>query len=133
MYHGGMMQAYWAYSCRSFFVAACGQNLPGSIIAPNGRVLGTTTNYFDHVTVDINLDSRLVHLDYNWGKIEQLKEKYGRAFKMDDPGYLGSVLISSETDEVSIDEMIEEVGIELLDSYMKRSIEHRHTPGNMEA
>ena len=131
MYHGAMMQQYWAYSCRSFFVGAlC--NLPGAIIAPNGRTLAETTNYFDYVTTSINLDSKLVHLDYNWDKIVQLKATHGPKFKMDDTGYLGAVLISSETADVTIDEMIAEVGIEILDDYMQRSLNHRHTPGNME-
>ncbi len=131
MYHGGLMQQYWAYSCRSFFVGAL-YNLPGAIIAPNGRTLAETTNYFDHVTTSINLDSKLIHLDGNWPKITVLKEKYGPGFKMDDTGHLGSVLISSETADVTIDEMIAEVGIETLNDYMQRSLEHSHAPGNME-
>jgi Carbon-nitrogen hydrolase len=131
MYHGGLMQQYWAYSCRSFFVGAlC--NLPGAIIAPNGRTLAATTNYFDHVTTSINLDSKLVHLDHNCPKIDELKATYGAKFKMDDTGNLGAVLISSETADITIDEMIAEVGIETLDGYMQRSLKHRHAPGNME-
>ncbi|MCF6176459.1 MAG: carbon-nitrogen hydrolase family protein [Victivallaceae bacterium] len=131
MYHGGLMQQYWAYSCRSFFVGAlC--NLPGAVIAPNGRTLAETTNYFDHVTTTINLDSKLIHLSHNWQKIEQLKTTYSSGFSMDDTGHLGAVLIASETAEVTIDEMIAEVGIETLDDYMQRSLDHRHTPGNME-
>jgi predicted amidohydrolase len=131
MYHGGLMQEYWAYSCRAFFVGAiC--NLPGTVIAPNGRTLAETTNYFDHVTTSINLDSKLIHLDGNWTKIELLKEKYGPGFKMDDTGHLGSVLISSEIADVTIDEMIAETDIELLDDYLQRSLDHRHTPGNIE-
>ena len=129
MYHGGLMQQYWAYSCRSFFIGAIA-GLPGTVIAPNGRILAETTNYFDHVTTVINLDSRLVHLDENWDKIIQLKERYGSDFRMDDTGYLGAVLISSETGEVSIDEMIAEVGIELLDDYMQRSLAVQQNPDN---
>ena len=52
---------------------------------------------------------------------------------MDDTGNLGAVLISSETTDVTIDEMITEVNIETLDEYMQRSLDHHHAPGNIEA
>lgn len=129
MYHGGLMQQYWAYSCRSFFIGAV-SGLPGTVIAPNGRIVAETTNHFDYVTTVINLDSRLVHLDENLDKIIKLKKCYGSDFIMDDTGYLAAVLISSETEAVSIDEMIAEVGIELLDDYMQRSLTAQQNPAN---
>ena len=131
MYHGGLMQSYWAYSCRAHFVGAI-HGLPSAIISPAGETLAETTNYFNHVTHTVNLDSQLVHLDYNWEKITAAKEKYGRGFIMKDPGYLGSVLLSCELEDLTIDEIIEEFEIELLDDYMERALKHRHTPGNME-
>ncbi len=131
MYHGGLMQDYWAYSCRAHFVGAI-QDLPSAIISPTGETLAETTNYFNHVTHTVNLDCKVVHLDYNWEKISAAKEKYGRGFTMKDPGKLGSVLISSELEDITIDEIIEEFEIETLDDYMKRALKHRHTPGNME-
>ena len=131
MYHGGLMQAYWAYSCRAHFVGAiC--NLPSGIISPTGETLAETTNYMDYVTQTINLDCKVVHLDYNWKKLDAAKKKYGRGFTMKDPGKLASVLISSELEDITIDEIIEEFEIETLDDYMARALEHRHTPGNME-
>jgi hypothetical protein len=131
MYHGGLMQQYWAYSCRAHFVGAI-HALPSAIISPTGETLAQTTNYFDHVTQTINLDCKVIHLDYNWGKITAAKEKYGRGFIMKDPGFLGAVLISSELEDVTIDEIIEEFEMEILDEYMDRALEHRHTPENME-
>jgi Carbon-nitrogen hydrolase len=131
MYHGGLMQSYWAYSCRSHFVGAI-QNLPSAIISPTGEILAETTNYFDYVTKTVNLDCKLVHLDYNWEKIAAAKKKYGRGFTMEDPGKLASVLLTSELEDVTIDEIIEEFEIEILDDYMARSLDHRHTSGKME-
>jgi Carbon-nitrogen hydrolase len=131
MYHGGMMQAYWAYSCRAHFVGAiCG--LPSEIISPDGRTLATTTNYHDFVTETVNLDCKLVHLDHNWDKLTSAKAKYGAEFKMVDPGHLGSVLVSSESDKRTIEEIINEFGFELLDAYLNRSLEHHHNPANIE-
>ncbi|MFA6716322.1 MAG: carbon-nitrogen hydrolase family protein [Victivallales bacterium] len=131
MYHGGLMQAYWAYSCRAHFVGAV-QNLPSAILSPNGEILAETTNYFDYVTHTVNLDCKLVHLDYNWEKISAAKAKYGRGLIIKDPGKLGNVLLSSELEDLDIDEIIEEFEIETLDDYMARALQHRHTPGNME-
>lgn len=131
MYHGGLMQAYWAYSCRAHFVGAC-CGLPSAILAPTGEILATTTNYFSHVTATVNLDCTLIHLDHNWGRIRAMLEKYGPRVKMHDPGLLGAVLISSETSEFTIDDMVKEFEFELLDDYFERSLAHRHAPGNIE-
>jgi len=131
MYHGGLMQAYWAYSCRCHFVGAVA-SLPCEIRNPLGEIIASNTNYFDYTFAEVNLDCRLVHLDYNWGRLKALKAKYGPKVKITDPGRLGCVLVASEHETISADEMIKEFEIELLDDYMARALAHRHTPGNME-
>jgi predicted amidohydrolase len=125
MYHGGLMQAYWAYSCRSHFVAAVA-GLPCEIYNPLGQVVASSTNYFDFVVATVNLDCRLVHLDYNWGRLKAMKDKYGPQVKITDPGRLGAVLISSQSKDITADQMIKEFEIEPLDDYMKRALQHRH-------
>ena len=126
MYHGGLVQSNWAYSCRSFFVSSCGaDSLPSEIRNPLGEVVRSSTNYFHYVVAEVNLDSRLVHLDYNWSKLRALKEKYGEAVTVTDPGKLGSVLVTSEHEGISADHMIKEFDIELLDDYLNRSRQFR--------
>ena len=133
MYHGGLMQAYWAYSCRSHFVGAiAGRATPSQIYNPLGQLVASNTNYFDYVVATVNLDCTLAHLDYNWQRLKKLKTKYGPKVKITDPGCLGSVLISSEDEKISVEEMIKEFEIELLDDYMARALAHRHKSGNME-
>ena len=131
MYHGGLMQTYWAYSCRAHFVSAVA-GLPCNVVSPVGQVLASSTNYLDHVTTTVNLDCRVVHLDFNWEHLRALKAKYGRGVSIYDPGYLASVLVSSETEGISVDEMIREFNIELLDDYMARSLAHQHDPTHIE-
>ncbi len=131
MYHGGLMQAYWAYSCRCHFVAAV-PGLPSAIISPIGQVIATSTNYFDFATATINLDCAVAHLDENWERFRRLKAKYGPEVRITDPGYLGPVLLSSETPDATIRQMVEEFGIELLADYFARSLAHRHAPGHIE-
>lgn len=124
MYHGGLMANYWAYSCRTYLVGAI-SGLENYVISPVGEKLVTNTNYFDYLTTTVNLDYRVIHLDGNWGNIKDMKRKYGSKVKMVDPGFLGAVLISSETDEFTIDDMIKEFAMEDLDGYMQRSMDHR--------
>ena len=133
MYHGGLVQNYWAYTCRSFFVSALGfRKSPSEIRNRFGDVVAHTTNYFDFAVTSINLDSRLAHLDENWGKLTALKKKYGNKVTIYDPGKVGAVMISSEDENISAEEMIKEFDIELLDHYLNRSRDFRKQPGNME-
>ena len=125
MYHGGLMQRYWAYSCRAHFVGAIAGR-PSAIISPTGEILASSTNYFDHVTRTVNLDCCIAHLDYNEERLRKMKKKYGPEVTIADPGFLGSVLITSEHESVSALEMVAEFEIELLDDYWERALAHRH-------
>lgn len=131
MYHGGLMQSYWAYSCRSHFVGAVA-GLPCEIRNPLGEVMASSTNYFDFVTQKVNLDCALAHLDYNWERLRKLKAKYGPQVSIHDPGCLGSVLITSEHPSVTARDMIAEFEIEVLDDYLPRARRYREKPENRE-
>ena len=48
--------------------------------------------------------------------------KYGSKVQVFDPGYLGSVLVSSEADDISARDMAQEFELELLDDYLARSL-----------
>lgn len=133
VYHGGLMQQYWAYSCRCHFVGAiAGRSKPSQIRNPLGNVIASNTNYFDCAVARVNLDCALVHLDENGGRLKAMKNKYGPKVKITDPGLLGPVLIASEHETVDIDSMIEEFELERLDDYLARSLAHRLKPGNTE-
>jgi hypothetical protein len=121
MYHGGVAQSMWAYTCRSWFVGSVYRQTPSEIRNPMGDVVTSSTNYFDYTVARINLDCRLVHLDYNWDKLTALKEKYGRSVTISDPGKLASVLVTSNDSKISVDKMIKDFGIELLDDYLNRA------------
>lgn len=131
MYHGGFVQKNWAYSCRSYFVGAVA-GLPCTIIDPLGEIVAQSTNYYPYITHTVNLDYVLVHLDYNWEKLDKMRRCYGTQVQVKDPGFLGAVMITSDSETLSAAEMAAEFGIELLDDYMERSLVHRHTPGMME-
>lgn len=131
MYHGGLMQNYWAYSCRSYFVSAVAGS-ECTVINPLGERIARSTNYYPYITADINLDYQVLHIDYNGKKFTEAKKKYGDKIKIFDPGYLGSVLLTSETDEFSAKDIVNEFEMELLNDYFTRSIKERYKPGRME-
>jgi hypothetical protein len=134
MYHGGLMQSYWAYSCRSHFVGSIGlDNLPNEFYSPVGHRIATSTNYYQAITTTLNLDCIVAHIDFNRDKFVALKKKYGPDVTIFDPGQLGSVLITSESQIVTIEEMVAEFEIELLDDYMARSLAHQYDAANREA
>ena len=127
MYHGGLVQSKWAYASRAFFVSAGGnRDIPSEIRNPLGEIVASSTNYFRYTVGTVNLDAELAHLDFNWSKLTKLKEKYGPDVTITDPGKLGSVLISSEHENITVNQMIKEFEIELLDDYMKRSRDFRN-------
>lgn len=124
MYHGGLAQKSWAYGTRSFFVSSiCGRE--SAITAPNGRILASTTNYTDYCTANVNLDCELIHLDFHWEKLNAMKQKYREGVVIDDIGYLGSVLVYSEMENKSIEDLISEFEFTKLDDYLNYAREFR--------
>jgi len=122
VYHGGLMQGAWAYSCRSFFVSSISDTrVPSEILNPLGEVIASSTNYFNYTKATVNLDYAVAHLDYNWGRLTALKAKYGDGVTIHDPGRVGAVMITSEDKNASALELVKEFEIELLDDYFNRS------------
>jgi predicted amidohydrolase len=131
-FHGGILQNYFAYDTQSYLACAIGfARIPGGIISPVGERIAETTTYYNFVTEIINLDYAVCHLDCNMAKIQAAREKYGSKIKLCDPGHLGAVLLTSETDEFTIQDVINEFDIELLDSYLERSKTYAQSPENM--
>lgn len=131
-YHGGLMQQYWAYSCRSYFAGSIYTHARSAILSPLGETIGESTNYYHYVTRTVNLDRVVIHIDYNGGKFRSIKQKYGEKVNIHDPGLLGSVLLTSETDEFTALDIVREYDLLLLDDYWEKALAHRCAPGNME-
>lgn len=124
-YHGGLMQGYWAYSCGAYLATAVYPPAPSGIVSPVGETVATTTNYRHEVVSTVNLDRAVVHIDYNGAKFAAIKRRYGPAVRIHDPGRLGSVLVSAEAADLSIEQVIGEFDLELLPDYLARARAHR--------
>lgn len=124
-YHGGLKQDQWAYALRCYMASAISGNT-GRIINPFGQIIASTTNYYDYVTATVNLDCKVVHLDYNMEKIRQAKKKYRQMLTVHDPGNVATVLLTCESEDMSIKDILKEFEIETYDEYLRRSIEYRN-------
>lgn len=131
-YHGGMMQSYWAYTCRAHFAGAIWRPDPCSILNPVGEIVGESTLFYPFVTRTVNMDCAVVHYDYNWEKLELVKQKYGSKVLISDPTRLNAFVISSETEEFTIQDIVQEFNLELLDDYWIRSRADRFKSGHLE-
>ncbi len=99
---------------------------------PFGEVLYSSTNYRPYAVGEVNLDCCMAHLDRNWDKLRRLKERFGPSVDIHDPGFVGSVLITSLSDTATARDMAAEMEIELLDDYLARSLADRGAAGNIE-
>lgn len=124
MYHGGLKQDFWAYNLRTYMVSAIKGNT-SRILDPFGRAIAHTSNYSDFAHGEINVDCAIVHLDHNWTKIKEAQRKYKKGLEVYDPGNFGTVLMTAESDDFSIDDVLNEFEIIDYDSYLSQSSLHR--------
>lgn len=132
MYHGGLAQSVWAYTCQSYFVGSVYRGYPSQIRNPFGEVIASSSSQNDYALETINLDFKRVHLAYNILNLAALKKKYGKTVKISDPGEYASVIVSSENKNVTVKEMIEEFEIVEYNEYLDQVREYRKEDGNME-
>ncbi|MCC7519305.1 MAG: carbon-nitrogen hydrolase family protein [Verrucomicrobiae bacterium] len=121
MYHGGLMQKMWAYSCRAFFVSALYFD-GGGILDPLGEPLALTDGYNPAAFARINLDRVVVHLDFNRDKFPEILRKYGDEVRIVIPPNLAPALIYSESEKRSATDLVREFGLQLLDEYLEESV-----------
>jgi predicted amidohydrolase len=108
-----------------FASAVPGEN--GVIIDPLGRTLAESSAYGRIIFARINLDSRVVHIDYNIQRVADLKKKYGPLVKIDTASPEAVYYLSSLHPEKSVHDMIREFQIETLDIYLDRARVMRRT------
>lgn len=103
------------------FIASAVPGENGVIVDPLGRTLAESSHYGRIIFAKINLDSQVVHIDYNADRVRRLKEKYGPLVKVETASPEAVYFLSSLHPEKSIQTMIEEFQVETLDAYLDRS------------
>jgi len=123
-YPGGLQVLMRAHQCACYFVTALLRE--GSMIVdPLGRVLAVSSDYSPVISVRVNLDFEVLHLDYNVAKVKRAKERYGARIAVEVSGPEGVMMLTSHSDEVSALDVVREFGMELRDEYFERSREAR--------
>ena len=113
-----------AYENQVFIVSSTpGEN--SVIVDPLGRTLAGSSIYGKIIFSKINLDSRIVHIDYNQEKVANLKKKYKEYVKIEVASPEAVYFLSSFHPKKSIEEMMKEFKIKTLDEYLNRARKER--------
>ena len=128
-FHGGLLQQIWANECRSYFVGSIAHQRPSAVLSPLGEMVAYSTDYLNFATATVNFDYALAHLKEK-KKLLDLKDKYGAGATLYDPCYLGYFMLTCESPDMSIDEMLKEFDILTYDEYIIESREQRNWPDN---
>ena len=103
------------------FIASAVPGENGVIVDPLGRTLAESSAYGNIIFAKINLDSRVVHIDFNADRVRRLKEKYGTEVQVDTASPEAVYFLSSFHPGKSINDLIREFEIETLDAYLDRA------------
>lgn len=104
-----------------FAIAASSWYDSNRIIDQSANTVAHTSDLTPYATAVLNLDRRVVHMDGNLPKIQQMVDKYGPDVLVEDMRDEGLVVISSLKEGLSISELIGEFDIELMHDYFDRS------------
>jgi predicted amidohydrolase len=107
------------------FIASAVPSENGVIVDPLGRTLAESSQYGRIIFARINLDSQIVHIDYNADRVRRMKEKYGPHVSVDTASPEAVFFISSLHPDRTIRDMIQEFEIERFDAYLDRAREVR--------
>lgn len=123
-FRGGFMVPSASFRYQTFMATSTpGEN--SVIVDPLGRVLAESSAYGRIIFTKINLDSQIVHIDFNVERVVELKKKYQEYVSIEVASPEAVYFISSLHPEVSIKDMIKEFEIETLDEYFDRARRER--------
>jgi len=118
-YRGGMQVRYWAFELGVYMVSSILAE-GGQIVDLTGTVLEQST-YESLITRRINLNRRLLHMDYNWDKMDKMLEKYGGALTFDYVTPEACYAVGCTRERLHIDTVLDEFGLERRRDYFERA------------
>jgi predicted amidohydrolase len=119
-YRGGLQLSIWAFNIHAYIVSATGGE-QSAIVNPLGRVLAQSFVYGRIITKTINLDYSVLHIDYNFEKLDSVKKKYGPDVEFEFAAPEAVLLLTSHHPTASAKSIISEFGLEDRDQYFKRA------------
>lgn len=140
MYWGGQILQHWAL--RYGFALVAVYSLESTIVDMNGRILARQGEDTYRVRsgllpawalADIALNRELYHLDYNMAHFPEILERYGPEVDLEVWEPEGYFLLASRREDLPVEAIAAEFGLETLRDYLARSVnlrnEHLHRQG----
>ncbi len=119
-YPGGLQLSIWAFDYGAYIVSSLRGE--GSVIVdPLGRVLARSSSYNPIICKTLNLDYEILHLDYNYEKLSEVKRKYGSKVEIDVSRPEAVFILASNLKEKSVREIISEFNLETRTLYFARA------------
>jgi carbon-nitrogen hydrolase len=91
------------------------------ILDCTGATVARTSDILPYMTAEINLNRRVVHMDYNLDKINLIKTRFKKDVLIEDLRDEALMVISSMKKGLEVEDIIHEFGIETLPDYFDRS------------
>lgn len=123
-FDGGFLIQSRAYWGRHFMVSAVRSGY-GKIVDPLGRVISKSSTYNPVITKDINLDYEVLHIDYTYQKWKAIKRKYNGSIEIDVVRPEAVYMLVSNSNKVTVPDIMKEFGLENRDEYFRRSDKYR--------
>jgi len=120
MYPGGLQLKILAFNC-GFYVISAFTGEGSEIVNPLGRTLLASSSFQPVICRDINIDFEILHLDYNSEKMNSIKKKYGSSVNFEVAKKEGVFLMSYESKDKTVEDVIKEFGLETREEYFKRA------------
>ncbi len=119
MYRGGIQLRLWAFELGCYMVSATPGEM-SAIVNPLGRILAESYEYNRIISRQINLDCRVLHLDFNSEKLEAIKKAYGARVEFEVASPEGVFLLISNDTKTS-DDVMSEFDLETRTNYFRRA------------
>ncbi|MDQ2732188.1 MAG: carbon-nitrogen hydrolase family protein [Armatimonadota bacterium] len=119
MYRGGIQCHEWAVDLGVPLLSAISGD-GGRVVDAGGKLLRLSSDEA-LIVQRVNLNSRQIHMDYNWEKLDAMVEHFGSQLTIEDYTQERVCVVGYEGSDRSIDDILREYGLELKSDYFARS------------
>jgi hypothetical protein len=99
----------FAHETGAYFVSCyAGRFNDAEVFDPLGYSMVKSTNYHYSIVTTLNLDYKICHLDGNREKFAAAKRKYGSEVTIHDNGYIGTIILRSESPDRTAEDIVKE-------------------------
>jgi len=120
MYRGGLSLSVWAFEF-SFWMVSATPRENSAIVNPLGQWLAQSFMYCPIISRRINLDSAVLHIDYNHRQYDAMKAKYGDQIQLDILAPEAVFMLTCDHPTKTVRDIIREFDLELRTDYFARA------------